>query len=227
MQGYLDTLLDGAINDPKVATHYLQRAADNAERLNLIVQDLMTISRLEDHSLPLSITTFDLRLLIDEVLHDLYDVARIQQVRLSCPHPRIIAINVRADRERIRQVFVNLISNAIKYNKPNGSVTIRIADFNKNERMIEVTDTGIGIENEYLPRLFERFLSRRHRPFPRRRRHRLRFSHRQTHHRSPQTTYLCAQRTQRRHYFQLYIVQLTTTPNPQPPKSPKGGLSTP
>jgi two-component system, OmpR family, phosphate regulon sensor histidine kinase PhoR len=157
LQGYLDTLLEGAINDPKVATRYLQRAADNAERLNLIVQDLMTISRLEDHSLPLTIITFDLRQLIDEVMHDLYDVANSQQVRLRCPHPRIIPIHIRADRERIRQVFVNLITNAIKYNKINGMVTIKILDFNKSGVLVEVIDTGIGIDNEYLPRLFERF----------------------------------------------------------------------
>lgn len=156
IQGYLHTLLDGAIDDERVNLKYIQRAAQNLERLNNIVEDLDVISQIEGQQMDMEIHRFDIHKLSVEVLADLELKANEKKINLrikeGCKRPYF----VEADRDRIRQVLDNLVNNAIKYGNEKGYVQIGFYDMDSN-LLIEVSDNGIGIKNEHLPRLFERF----------------------------------------------------------------------
>ena len=156
IQGYLHTLLDGAIEDSRVNMKYLKRAAQNLERLNSIVEDLDIISQIEGQQMEMELQRFDIHKLAVEVLDDLELKALNKSIRLKikegCDRPYFVD----ADRDRIRQVLDNLVNNAIKYGNQNGYVQIGFYDMDNN-LLIEVSDNGIGIENQHLNRLFERF----------------------------------------------------------------------
>lgn len=156
IQGYIETLLDGGLQDEKINTLYLKKAAHNVERLQTIIEDLETVSQLEINAIPLEILRFDLILLLKEVMESLEVQARLQTIQLLIKQGHDKATFVMADKERIRQVLTNLINNSIKYGKNDGKTAIGIYDMDKNY-LIEVSDDGIGIAKEHLPRLFERF----------------------------------------------------------------------
>jgi two-component system phosphate regulon sensor histidine kinase PhoR len=156
IQGYLYTLMDGAINDSQVNEKYIQRAAKNLERLHHIVEDLDVISQIEGQQMDMEFQRFDVHKLAMEVLADLELKATKKNIDLrikeGCERP----YHVDADRERIRQVLDNLVNNAIKYGNGKGYVQIGFYDMDAN-LLIEISDNGIGITNDHLPRLFERF----------------------------------------------------------------------
>lgn len=156
IQGYIHTLLDGGLEDDQVNVHYLQRAAKSAERLCLIVDDLEEISKLETGELILENRIFDLHDLVNEVFESQELQARERNITLGFKERSLRPAFVLADKERIRQVFVNLIVNSIKYGKPGGSTLVGFYDMDESI-LTEITDTGIGIDPEHLPRLFERF----------------------------------------------------------------------
>jgi two-component system phosphate regulon sensor histidine kinase PhoR len=156
IQGYIHTLLDGALEDPDINEKYLQRAANNAERMANIVADLGYISKFEAGKLQLVITCFDICKLIKDVLDDAELNAREKSIKLTFKNPEQKPLMVEADIESIRRVVVNLISNSIKYGKKGGKTLIGFYDLDSNI-LIEVADDGKGIEQEHLPRLFERF----------------------------------------------------------------------
>lgn len=156
IQGYLDSLLDGALYDPEKNYHYLQRAVKNVERLNTIVEDLDAISRLESGELMLDMQVFDIYSLTEEVFEDLEFKARESNIELAFKEGARQHYRVRADRENIRQVLTNLIHNSIKYGKPNGSTRVGFYDMDKHI-LIEVADNGIGIPKEHLNHVFDRF----------------------------------------------------------------------
>lgn len=153
--GYLETLADGGMDNPDIRDKYLKRAMDNIERLDTIVKDLEDISKYEAGSLNLEKTGFDIVELVRDVLSNIQIMADEQDVTLTL-HESKNAIMVWADRNRIEQVLVNLISNSIKYGKYGGTTEIQFYDLDE-QILIEVTDNGPGIEEADLPRLFERF----------------------------------------------------------------------
>jgi two-component system phosphate regulon sensor histidine kinase PhoR len=155
IQGYLDTLIEGNLEDERINLQYLRKASNNVDRLMAIVNDLTMINTLESGKRSLDVTTFDLRQLILEVFESLEMQAEANHVQLQLEDRKGVA--VRADRNMIRQVLVNLISNAIKYSKDGGgSAVVRYSD-NRDVVRVEVTDDGLGISAEDLPRVFERF----------------------------------------------------------------------
>lgn len=156
IQGYLHTLLDGGMDDEKVKHNFLKKAAKNVERLYTIVEDLSAISRLETGELILEMQVFDLKELALEVLEDLEFKAHEHQLRLELKAGAEHNFRVRADRESIRQVFVNLVDNSIKYGNPEGITKIGFYDMDKYI-LVEVADNGIGIPQEHLPHVFDRF----------------------------------------------------------------------
>ena len=156
IQGYLHTLLDGAIDDSKVNKRFLGKAANNLERLHTIVEDLDSITRLESGELMLEIQSFDIRVLIEEVIADLEYVAASHQISLSFKEGSSKNLRVQADRESIRQVVTNLISNSIKYGNTGGRTRIGFYDMDKNI-LVEVADNGIGIPKHHLNHVFDRF----------------------------------------------------------------------
>lgn len=156
IQGYIETLQDCLLDDPEMAVKFLQKAEKNVERLSYLINDLDAISKLESGEVPIDYRKFDFVLLAKEVMEGLEDKANKRKVQLSFKEKYMHPAFVNADREKIRQVMINLISNSIKYGKENGSTAIKIFELH-DQYLIEVTDDGIGIDEKHLPRLFERF----------------------------------------------------------------------
>jgi two-component system phosphate regulon sensor histidine kinase PhoR len=154
--GYSDTLLDGAIDDAEVRRGFVEKIAKNADRLQSLARDLTEISRLESGESEMKISTFDLREVLLEVVDSLESVASahgvIMHVGASDNLPEALG-----NASRIRQVLVNLIDNAIKYTEEAGSITVTIREAPGQVLRVAVKDTGIGIAEEHLHRITERF----------------------------------------------------------------------
>jgi len=157
VQGYLLTLLDGAIKDPKISEKYLNRANKGVERLIYIVRDLDMITKLEVGDLSLNIESFDIIELVQSVFDLLEMKAAKKKISLIFDMDYPAPIFVTADKERIQQVLTNLIVNSIKYGLNKGTTEVSIENLIKNKVIVRVTDNGEGISDIYLPRLFERF----------------------------------------------------------------------
>jgi two-component system, OmpR family, phosphate regulon sensor histidine kinase PhoR len=156
IQGYVLTLLDGGLDDPRINRDYLLRTEKSIDRLIAIVNDLETISRLETGELQLNIREFDLLELVEEVLDFMEMKIRKKEIAVGFAEHYERPVYVTADKDRIRQVLINLMDNAIKYSEREGRVKISLFDMD-DHILLEVTDNGMGIEEEELPRLFERF----------------------------------------------------------------------
>jgi two-component system phosphate regulon sensor histidine kinase PhoR len=157
IQGYIMTLLEGGIEDPKINRIYLERAEKSVERMVSIVEDLEVITQFESGQLILHKEKFDVVQLIKDVIAGLQYSAEKNNVKITFKENYEKPIYVKADRESIQKVVSNLITNSIKYGQKNKPETkIGIYDMDENI-LIEVTDNGIGISAEHLPRLFERF----------------------------------------------------------------------
>ncbi len=157
ISGYLEALQDGMmIEDPELAKNFLNKAVKNLDRLSYLVKDLDEISKLERGDIEMNFQRFDLSVLILEVIESMEIKAKMSKIEMVFKDKYNQHFMVFADREKIRQVFVNLISNSFKYGKENGQTLIKLYELH-NQILIEVTDNGIGIEEKYIPRLFERF----------------------------------------------------------------------
>ena len=155
-QGYILTLLDESFNDKTLRKKYLERANKSIERLNFIVKDLDMISKLES-GMDLHFESFNLLKLIAEVFDILEIKAAKKNISLVFDKVYESPILVTADKERIEQVLINLISNSINYGKENGFTTLSVESFSDERVLIRVIDDGIGIPKKELNRLFERF----------------------------------------------------------------------
>jgi|AntRauTorcE11898_2_1112593.scaffolds.fasta_scaffold00391_4 two-component system phosphate regulon sensor histidine kinase PhoR len=156
IQGYILTLLDGAVDDPSINRQYLSRTERSINRLISIIEDLEDISQLESGSLRLNQEPFNLVQLAREAMDHLEIQEAQKNISIYFRKKYDKPIIVKADRNRIRQVFNNLIENAIKYGKQNGAIKISFFDL-YDHILCEVTDDGPGIAEASLPRLFERF----------------------------------------------------------------------
>ena len=157
VQGYLSTLLDGAIKDKNLRVKYIERAEKGVERLIYIVEDLDMISKLEMGQLNLEKSNFNIVELIQNVFDLLEMNADNKNIILMFDRKYSKSINVFADQEKIQQVLTNLITNSIKYGKENGTTEVVIEDLIENKIIVRVKDNGEGIEQHNIPRLFERF----------------------------------------------------------------------
>ncbi len=156
IQGYIHTLLDGALEDKKVNRVFLNKASNGVDRLVELVDDLTSISQFESNAVNLDFQKFDVIALVNEVFEIVERQAEEKNVSLSIKKQSPKIAFVLADRSKIRQVLINLIVNAIKYGKKKGYVVVGLYDMDKN-LLLEVSDDGEGIAEEHLPRLFERF----------------------------------------------------------------------
>ncbi|AZB10459.1 GHKL domain-containing protein [Chryseobacterium sp. G0162] len=156
IQGYVETLRDGGVDNLTIRDKYLERIDKSVERLIAIVTDLDMINRLEAGEINLTVSKFDVNLLIKEIFDLLEFEAEKHNTTLQIQtlHPQIL---VEADKQKISQVFINLISNAIHYaNRQEAKVIVKTSIL-RNKVLIEVIDNGMGIKSEILPRIFERF----------------------------------------------------------------------
>lgn len=156
VQGYVNTLLDGAMDDPEVLRHFLNKAAKSADRIADMVNDLEAISNLESGRESMEFEIFDINDLLKDVFDSLEYMAGHKKVILDFKEGCNYTMIVEADKYRIRQVLVNLVTNSIKYGRQNGKILAGMYDMDENV-LIEITDNGIGIASQHLPRLFERF----------------------------------------------------------------------
>lgn len=157
VQGYLLTLLDGAMDDKNIRKKYLQRAEKGVERLIYIVKDLDMITKLETGDINLELSEFN----IVEVVQNVFDLLEMRaskkNITLTFDTKYNSKILVFADQEKIQQVVTNLVMNSIKYGKENGTTEVSIEDLVNNKVIVRVTDNGEGIEKKHISRLFERF----------------------------------------------------------------------
>ncbi|MGC8803992.1 MAG: sensor histidine kinase [Bacteroidales bacterium] len=158
LQGFVLTLLEGAIDDPQVNRAYLEKSAKNLERMINLVRDLEIIAQLESGEIKMNYSRFDIISLTREVFEMLELKAKQKNIQLMFneKHDDGLPIWVMADRERVRQVLHNLIENAINYGNENGRTKVSFYEMN-DLILVEVSDNGIGIEEKHIPRLFERF----------------------------------------------------------------------
>ena len=157
VQGYISTLLDGAMNDKKIRKKYLERAEKGVERLIYIVQDLDMIAKLEMGDLNIEIVSFDIVNLVQNVFDLLEMEASKKDILLLFDMKYNKPIMVLGDREKIEQVVINLIVNSIKYGKENGTTEVAVENLTESKIIVRVRDNGEGIEEKNLTRIFERF----------------------------------------------------------------------
>ncbi len=156
IQGFVLTLLDGGLDDPAINRSYLMRTEQSINRMISIIEDLETISRLESGEMMLNYSHFDMIEMVKEVIELLEMEANEKKISIYFGRIYDVPVMVYADRKKIQQVVTNLMVNAIKYGKENGR--IKVSCFDMDEHILtEVTDSGIGIPREELPRVFERF----------------------------------------------------------------------
>jgi two-component system phosphate regulon sensor histidine kinase PhoR len=154
IKGYVETLLDGARNNPEVAQRFLKIIERNTQRLDLLIQDLLTISALESERIKLALLPTNLRPLAEKIFADLNARAEAKSIQLINDMPELVAM---ADANRVDQVLANLVDNAIKYGRTNGKVTVGGKPLEGGKIEIYVRDDGPGIPPESLDRVFERF----------------------------------------------------------------------
>jgi len=156
LQGYLHTLLDGGMYDENINVKYLRKAAQNADRLQHIVEDLESIGQLESGNMDLELERFDVYDLIRDVMHEQKRQAKLKNIEVKLKTEVNLPMYIMADKEAIRQVLNNLVTNSIKYGEEGGETIISVFEVNKSV-LVEVDDNGLGIEEKHLPHLFDRF----------------------------------------------------------------------
>ncbi len=155
-QGFIHTLLDGAMEDENVRERFLSKAAKSLDDLNNLIQDLISISQMETGEVKMRMEDFDIEILLNEIYGQLMLTAQKRNVTLQADSKARDVLMVYADRNRIKQVLKNLIDNAIKYGNENGIVTTRFT-VKKEFIQIVVEDDGPGIPEEHQSRIFQRF----------------------------------------------------------------------
>jgi two-component system phosphate regulon sensor histidine kinase PhoR len=157
IQGYVDTLINGALENPEVNLKFLGSTSRNIERLVNLLNDLDEISKLEHGEQLLYKENFIVQELVKDVYESLLIKADSKQIKMIIKKGCETPLTVYADKEKIRQVFINLVDNAIKYGKQNGTIEASAYKIDGKRILIEISDDGNGIAEEHLGRIFERF----------------------------------------------------------------------
>ena len=157
VQGYIHTLLDGALEDPNVNKDFLKKATKNIDRLCRLIDDLDEISKLESGEMTINKEQFVIQDLIRDVFDTLSIKARQKDIKFGIKKGCEAPVLVYADKENIRQVLINLIENSVKYGKTEGQTIASVYNMDGKRALVEISDNGIGMAEEHLPRVFERF----------------------------------------------------------------------
>jgi two-component system, OmpR family, phosphate regulon sensor histidine kinase PhoR len=157
IQGYVETLLQGALENPEINKRFLEKTSKNVERLVNLINDLDEISKLERGELVIYKQNFIIQELIRETFESLSLKAEQRKIKFSIKKGCETPLTVFADKEKIRQVITNLLENSIKYGKENGNITASMYKTDGKHILVEISDDGIGISEKHLSRIFERF----------------------------------------------------------------------
>lgn len=156
VQGYLETLMDGAVDDPNVNREFLEKAYRHAVRLDALLNDLIEISRIESGDMKMSFRYFPVVEFLQQVVEEMRPLAERKGITLSTVSDVPAGTQAYGDRDRLKQVMVNLVDNAVKYTDSGGTVTCRLSG-DANACTVSIEDTGCGIPEEHQSRIFERF----------------------------------------------------------------------
>ena len=157
IQGYIENLIDGAVNNESVRDKFLNRAKISVERLIYIIKDLDMITKLESGILNLEINSFDISELVKTVFEQLEIQAQKKEIKLIFNKKYSKPILVSGDKDKLQQVITNLVINSIKYGTYKGTTEVSLESLTEEKFIVRITDNGEGILKEHLPRLFERF----------------------------------------------------------------------
>lgn len=155
-QGFIHTLIDGAIEDPEVSQKFLKKAAKSLDGLEVLVKDILVLTQVESGDIKMQFEKINIVEVLEETFEQLEEKAANRNIKFHLKPKGVRSVKVLADRVRITQVISNLISNAIKYGNEDGKVTVELSQENRKVK-IQISDNGIGISPENLPRIFERF----------------------------------------------------------------------
>jgi two-component system phosphate regulon sensor histidine kinase PhoR len=156
IQGYIEAIIDDEFEDTDMAMQFLKKTERNVDRLSYLIKDLDEISKLESGEIPINYTKFKINDLVKEVFEQLELKAKQHDIKLIFKQKYDDPLLVKADRDKVCQVLINLIDNSFKYGKQGGSTAVSLFELH-DQVLIEVTDDGLGIGEKHLPRLFERF----------------------------------------------------------------------
>ncbi len=157
IQGYIETLEEGAIDNKEVATKFLNSASKGVQRLVSLTESIDSIAKLESKQVRLNKTSFVPYELIEDVYHEMHLDAEKNQIELKLPPKNTEKLSAVADQAQIRQVLINLVHNAVKYCGPGNTISAQIHRVDSDTLLVEITDDGPGIDEEHVARVFERF----------------------------------------------------------------------
>ncbi len=157
VEGYILTLLEGGLEDETINRKFLSKAAKGIDRITKVISDMDTITKIESGNLKLDIKRISLIDLIKNVISELEDIAVNKEIKLVFEKPSVAELFISGDKFKLEQVITNLVSNSINYGNKGGLTTIYIKEIARNKVAVSVSDNGIGIPKDHLPRLFERF----------------------------------------------------------------------
>jgi two-component system phosphate regulon sensor histidine kinase PhoR len=156
MQGFIETLLNGAIDDSSVNRAFLEKTKANADRLNALLEDLINISQIESGEMKMSFRYFNVNEFLKGVVSDFQEMGQQKKITVSAAFSTTSDVMVLGDKGRLRQALNNLVDNAIKYSAPGGEVVVS-SEASGGTVRVSIADTGVGMAAEHLPRIFERF----------------------------------------------------------------------
>lgn len=154
IKGFAETLLENKMNNAETLDKFHQIIYDESDRLQILIQDLLTLSRLEKDEFKLQVTDFDIGIVVDEVVTVVLQQAEKKKLSLTVQVED--GMEMKADQEQMKQILFNLLANAVNYTPENGDIILAVEE-NNGMVHISVKDTGIGVDEETIPRLFERF----------------------------------------------------------------------
>lgn len=154
VKGFSETLLDGAAEDEELRQSFLKIIHEESDRLHRLINDILNLSKIEQHKIPLQIETIDVTNLIYDTVETLQEEMTKKAITISLPGQESVLIE--GEKDRVRQIILNLISNGITYTPKNGKISVKVIEHDHDIELI-VSDTGIGIPEKEIPRVFERF----------------------------------------------------------------------
>ena len=157
VEGYILTLLEGGLEDDSINRKFLNKAAKGIDRITKVIADMDTITKIESGNLKLDLRKVSILELTKNVISELEDIAESKKIKLVIDKPAVADLYVNGDKLRLEQVLTNLITNSIFYGNIGGKTTVLLKESLRGKVIISVSDDGVGVAPEHLPRLFERF----------------------------------------------------------------------